>query len=131
MALSNLETVRRGYDAFLRGDIDGVLRYLSPEVEAYDDERAITAHVYRGHDGFLRMLAETVEGFDQVRYEVDRFGEVGERVLVDARRFARGAASGVEVEERQFHVWDVHDGMATRFRLFLSREDALRAARER
>ncbi|MET0972285.1 MAG: hypothetical protein ABWY95_02590 [Thermoleophilaceae bacterium] len=73
-------------------------------------------------------MAATTEGFDDVRYEVDEFTSVGDCVLVAARRSGRGTASGVRVEERQYHVWDMREGRAVRFRLFLSESDALRAA---
>ena len=75
-----------------------------------------------------RMLAATTEGFEDVRYEVDEFTSVGDCVLVAARRSGRGTASGVRVEERQYHVWDMREGRAVRFRLFLSESDVLRAA---
>jgi ketosteroid isomerase-like protein len=73
------------------------------------------------------MLAATTEGFDDVRYHADRFTDAGDSVLVDARRSGRGTLSGVTVQEHQHHVWDLRDGRAVRFRLFLSRDDALTA----
>jgi ketosteroid isomerase-like protein len=53
---------------------------------------------------------------------------VGDRVLVEVRRAGRGSASGVQVDERQFHVWDVVAGRAVRFRVYLDHDQALRAA---
>jgi ketosteroid isomerase-like protein len=52
---------------------------------------------------------------------------VGDRVLVDLRRTGRGEASGAQVDERQFHVWDVVAGRAVRFRVYLDRNQALEA----
>jgi hypothetical protein len=50
---------------------------------------------------------------------------VGDRVLVDLRRTGRGEASGAQVDERQFHVWDVVVGRAVRFRVYLDQNQAL------
>ena len=73
------------------------------------------------------MLATTTEGFTDVRYYADAFVDAGDLVLVEARRAGKGTNSGVEVEEHQYHVWDLKDGKAVRFRLFLAKSDALTA----
>ena len=129
MSRSNLETIEQGYDAFVRGDLEGVLAVVSPEVEAYDYELIVGERFYRGHEGLVQMIAASLEGLEDIRWHVDSITEIGDHVLVEARRSGRGQASQVPVEEQQYHVWKVKDGLATRFRLFLSREDALAAAR--
>jgi hypothetical protein len=63
---------------------------------------------------------------ERPRYEVDALTDAGDSVLVAVRRSGRGAASGVRVEERPYHVWDLTKGRAVRFRLFFSESDALR-----
>jgi ketosteroid isomerase-like protein len=72
-------------------------------------------------------LAATTEGFEDIASHADAFIDAGGAVLVEARRSGKGVASGVEVEERQYHVWDMQDGQAVRFRLFLVKADALAA----
>lgn len=124
----NVEIMRAGYEAFLRGDLESAFGVFAPDIEAYDDPKMVGEPVYRGPEGFARMLAATTEGFEDVRYFAEEFLDARDRVLVVARRSGRGAASGVHVEERQSHVWDIRDGRAVRFRLFLSRSDAYRAA---
>ena len=46
-------------------------------------------------------------------------------VVVEDRR---GSASGVQVSEQQFHVFDFAHDRVVRFRAFVDREQALRAA---
>lgn len=128
MSGSNLEIVRRGYEAFLAGDVETAFSVFAPDIECYDDPEAIGEPVYRGPEGFARMIAVTTEGFEDVRYFAEEFTAAGDRVLVAARRSGRGAISGVTVEERQYHVWELRDGLAVRFRSFLSHADALNAA---
>jgi ketosteroid isomerase-like protein len=127
MSRRNVEIIRAGYEAFLRGDLETAFSVFAEDIEAVDDPAMIGQRVYVGKEGFARMLAATTEGFDDVRYYADRFTDAGDSVLVDARRSGRGTLSGVTVEEHQHHVWDMRDGCAVRFRLFLSRDEALAA----
>jgi ketosteroid isomerase-like protein len=129
MSQENVDLVRRGYEAFARGDIDAALAMFHPEVQIEDHERSLEIPTtYRGPDGFLTLFATVNEGFTDVRYMPEEVTAVGDRVLVEVRRTGRGRASGAQVDERQFHVWDIAAGRATRFRIFLDREKALEAA---
>jgi ketosteroid isomerase-like protein len=127
MTRRNVELIRTGYEAFLRGDVESAFSVFADDIEAYDNPEMVGEPVYKGREGFARMLALTTEGFEDVRYFADTFIDLGDSVLVEARRAGRGASSGAEVEEHQYHVWDVDGGRAVRFRLFLSRAEALRA----
>jgi ketosteroid isomerase-like protein len=128
MAPRDLEIIRDGYQAFLRGDADEAFRIFAPDMEAYDDPKVVGGRVYRGPEGFARMLAVTTEGFDEVEYAADDFTATTDGVLVAAHRSGRGTRSGAWVEERQYHLWELRDGRAVRFRLFLSETEARRAA---
>ena len=108
-----MELVRRGYEAFAQGDIEAALAMLHPDVRIEDHDRSLeTPTTYDGPDGLLSLFATVTEGFSDVRYIPEDATEVGDRVLVD---------------ERQFHVWDVVAGRAVRFRVYLDREQALKA----
>jgi ketosteroid isomerase-like protein len=125
----NVELVRRGYEAFAQGDIEAALAMCQPDIQVEDHERSLeTPTSYHGRDGFLTLFATVNEGFSDVRYTPEKLTDVGDRVLVDVRRTGRGKASGAQVEERQFHVWDMVAGRAERFRVYLHRDQALEAA---
>ena len=122
----NVELVRRAYEDFARGDLDAALAIFTHEAAIEDHDRSLSSPlVAHGPDGFLRLVARANEGFEDVRYTPARFTEAGDRILVEVRRTGRGSASGVPVEERQFHVWDMQGGQAVRLRAFLEREPAL------
>jgi ketosteroid isomerase-like protein len=128
MSQENLGLVRRAYEAFAEGDLETALAIFSPDVEIEDHDRSLSSPlVDRGSEGFLRLVARANEGFEDVRYAPEAFKEAGTHVLVDVRRTGRGSASGVPVEERQFHVWDMEDGRAVRLRAFLERGRARQA----
>jgi ketosteroid isomerase-like protein len=128
MSQANVELVRRGYAAFAQGDVEAALALLHPDIRVEDHDRSLeTPTTYQGPDGLLSLFATVNEGFSDVRYTPEDANEVGDRVLVEVRRTGRGTASGAQVDERQFHVWDVVAGRAVRFRVYLDRDQALEA----
>lgn len=129
MSEQNVDLLRRGYDALARGDLPTALATFDPDVRVEDHEWSLGSPITRhGAEGFMEILTSVNEGFEDVRYTPEEFTDAGERVLVKARRSGRGTASGVRVEEQQFHVFDFADGLVVRFRSFLRREKALEAA---
>ena len=129
MSQENVEIVRRAYEAFAQGDIEAALAMCQPDIQVEDHERSLgTPTSYHGRDGFLTLFATVNEGFSDVRYTPEELTDVGDRVLVEVRRTGRGRASGAQVEERQFHVWDMVAGRAARFQVYLDRNQALEAA---
>lgn len=128
MSRENIETLRQGYDALSRGQLPAALALLDPAVQVEDHEWSLGSPVTRrGHDGFLEILSTVNEGFEDVLYTPEEFTDLGEQVLVRARRTGRGSASGAAVEEQQFHVFDFEGGRIVRFRSFLNGDKALEA----
>ena len=128
MSQENVEIVRRGYEAFAEGDIETVLGLLDSELISEEGEQTLdTPGTYHGPQGLLDMVASVNEGLDDVRYTPERFVDLGDRVLVDVRRTGRGSLSGAPVDRRQFHLWDLADERAVRFRTYGDRSDALKA----
>src|SRR5215218_7238019 len=132
MSQENTKLVRQGYEAFAQGDIEAALAMFHADIEVEDHNRSLeTPATYHGRDGFLTLFATVNEGFSDVRYTPEEQTDVGDRVLAEVRRTGRGRASGAQVDERQFHVWDVVAGRAVRFRVYLDRDQALDAVRLR
>lgn len=129
MSEQNVDALRQGYEALARGDLAAALAPLDPDVQIEDHEWSLGSPVTRrGSEGFVEILTTVNEGFEDVSYTAEEFTEAGDQVLVKARRTGRGSASGVRVEEQQFHVFDFAEGRIIRFRSFLRREKALEAA---
>jgi ketosteroid isomerase-like protein len=121
-----IETIRRGYEAFNRGDFDAAAQHLHPEVEW----------------GRLSEVETPIEGKDAVRANMDPnvwseqrvvingMEAIGESLLLDTVFYAKGSSSGIELDARSFHVWKIKGGKGFRLQVFVEREDAMRAARE-
>lgn len=132
MAADRVELLRRGYEALGRGDFGEALANFHPDVLVEDHEYSLASpSVQRGHSGFLGIFAAVNEGFDEVRYTPVEFSPAGENsILVKATRTGRGTASGVAVEEHQWHVFDFEGDSIIRFRSFLTEDHAVTAASE-
>jgi uncharacterized protein len=128
MSRENVEIVRRGLEAFNRGEVEEHLDLLDPNVEWHDPPGMPGAGVHRGREAFLsrwREVEETLEGFT---VEPERYFDAGEQVVVFVRPAGRGRMSGVEVSRRIAHVYTVRDGRIAQFVGYEDRAAALEAA---
>jgi ketosteroid isomerase-like protein len=131
LSLENVDRTRRGYEAFSAGDLEAVLEFIDPDVQVEihtgrpDLPETETLH---GHAGFLENLRQLTEVFDEIEIEPEEFIEAGENLVVVVHAAGRGKGSGIRVENRVTHIWTIRDGMATRFRVYSSKEQALEAA---
>jgi ketosteroid isomerase-like protein len=130
MSSRDIELLRRGYAAFSAHDMDFVLSFVDPEVEleVYTERPDMTDTVYRGHQGFLENLSELTEVFDDFRIEPEELTEGGDAIFAVVRAMGRGRSSGVDIDQRLFHVWTIRDGRVLRLEIHSDRERALRAA---
>ena len=82
----------------------------------------------RGREAVLSFFGDQAEMFDDVRIELERLSEAGDRVLAFIRVTARGRASGAGVDISIGHVWTVRDGLVVRGEGYGDRDEAVRAA---
>jgi ketosteroid isomerase-like protein len=131
MSQENVEIARRGYAALAAGDVEAVLEFIDRniEVEIYTGRPDLPeSQRLHGHLGFLENLRQLTEAFEDIQVEPEEFVEVGDELVVLVHATARGQGSGISVDNRIAHVWTLRDGKATRFRVYLSKEQALEAA---
>ena len=131
MAEEIVELVRSGYEDANRGDYEGLLSRWDSEVVIYDATRPNLGDPrgeWHGHEGFRKMAEDWVEGIEGTRFELEEVIDAGERVFVQVRGFGRGHASGIELEDRRYHVFTVRDGSVIRFEVHSDRAEARAAA---
>ena len=128
MSQENVEIVRRGYEAFNRGDIDGVVGFLAPDFE-YVASGLVpgVGGVYRGAEGLRRFVETFWREFDDPRIEVHELVDAGDRVLASTTLRGHGKQSGADTNWGVCQVWTVRDGSAVRGQGFPSRAEALDA----
>jgi ketosteroid isomerase-like protein len=128
MSRTNVEIVRAGYEAWNRGDLEGMFAIIDPEVEWQLPDSGMNTGTFRGHEGIRELMESYLEAFERFTIELEQSFEAGDRVVAFVRTFARGRASGIDVETRPAHVWTMRDGKGVRMEVFPERDQALAAA---
>jgi ketosteroid isomerase-like protein len=127
----DLDTVRRAYDAFARGDLDTLKTFLAPDIEWRTTPDVPFLGNYRGIDDFLRAMNEWTEPFDELTTTVEEIIDAGDHAIVRHRMRGRGTDSGAEVDLVLWQVVTVENGRLTRMHDFATREEALADAQTR
>jgi ketosteroid isomerase-like protein len=128
MSQENVEIVRRGHEAFERGDVTAMLELVDPEIVSYVAVPLVDPGEHHGPDGLLEMFATWTEGFDDYVQKVEEYIEAGDHVI--ARLFQRGTGtlSGAPVERRFWFLHTLRKGKLVRFGVHESKQQALEAA---
>jgi ketosteroid isomerase-like protein len=123
----NVETVRRGWAAFNRGDLDAFLADVAEDAEFEEDPSFPEAGVYRGREqivGYVTAFQEQMHGH---HFEVEELRDLGDRVLALLHETASGASSGIAVDQHPAFLHEFRGDQMVRVRAFLDRRDALKA----
>jgi ketosteroid isomerase-like protein len=127
----NVDLVREGMESWSRGDLEGTLALIDPEIVW----RPVTAWPgiqpeYRGHAGVRRFWDAFRDPWETITLEAERIRELDERMVLTRSHFrARGRASGVTTEVVLHTVWTLEEGKLMRFESFTDEHAALEAAR--
>jgi ketosteroid isomerase-like protein len=127
MSQENVEIVRQGYEAFGRGDFEGWVAGLDPDVEL--DERYIApdAAVYRGHDGVRRWWQQGADAIESPSFEVLQWFARGDAVVTEVIVRVRGVGSGAETTARLAHAIRFRGQKVSYIASFPTIEEALEA----
>jgi ketosteroid isomerase-like protein len=117
----NLDLVRRGYEAFGRGDINGLLELLAEDIEwtSPGPPELPTAGTRRGR----QQVAEFFQAVDQVfeiqRFEPKSFIAQGDVVVVLGSDTASIKATGKVLTDEWAHAFTIRDGKIAAMREYL------------
>src|SRR5262245_52724715 len=127
MSEGNVEVVRALYEAMNERDVERSTALTHPDVEWISDPRlGMSPRV--GREAVLGFFLDQAEMFDDVRIEVERLADSGDKVLALIRVTGQGTSSGAAVDISIGHVWTVRDGVVVRGEGYGDRDEAARAA---
>jgi ketosteroid isomerase-like protein len=123
----NVEMLARGYEAVLREDWSQTDALLGPDFQISDRTLPEAAGPERGEDALRAARSRMSEVFEDFGYEVQEAIDLGDRVLVRARVFARGKGSGLDLDGIMGHLWTFSEGRASQLDVYGTWEEALGA----
>jgi uncharacterized protein len=129
MSQENVEVVREGWDAWIRGDLSGLFRQFDPNV-VWD-----TSHfhdwpesTYHGIEGIERFLSEWRDVWDGLEVDVEDVRAVPDgRVVSLILQRGKGRSSGLAMEMEMAQVATLRNGKVTRLDNYEDRAEALAA----
>jgi ketosteroid isomerase-like protein len=125
----NVEIVKRAFEAFEQGGVEGLLEFIHEDFEGTTPPGlASEPDTYVGHEGVRRYFDSFYEAMDDIRWESHTFHEVGDRVVVEFTLYARGKSTGLEFGQPAVQVWTLRDGKGIGLELYPTLEEALAAA---
>jgi ketosteroid isomerase-like protein len=124
----NVEIVRRLYRGFADGTTDVNLWHSDAELRpAVFGGGALEGAVYRGHDGVAQFLAIQADTWVSVIAEPLTIRDHGTCLLVKTRIQAVGRASGIQVSDVTWNVFEIRHGKVASLRAFTEQGQALEA----
>jgi uncharacterized protein len=91
VASQNIETAKKGYDAYAAGDVETALSDFDDDVEWTIPGKSTISGTYRGKDKFMELLGKLAEKSFSTR--PDRFLGDGDDVVVITRVTAGGESA--------------------------------------
>jgi uncharacterized protein len=127
MSDESVEAVRRHYDAFNRGDLDGLMEPVAVDAEFVN---VPLGEAYRGHHeirAFFRGLWDVVEDY---RVEPEEFIRGGEQIVVPVRLSGRFRHTGISegIPAVMAHALRVRNGKIVRNHVCRDKAEALKVA---
>jgi ketosteroid isomerase-like protein len=114
---ANRQLARRGYDMFMKGDIEGVIGlcaddidWVSPKTEAISFSGSFHGKAEVGR--FFRLMSETIE-FE--RFEPQCFIADGDKVAVSGISRARVLENGARFDDAWVHIFTMKNGKVAHF----------------
>ena len=117
----NLEIVRRGYEAFGRGDMETLLSFFDEDIvwSSPGPSDLPTAGIRRGRQEVVNFFHDLNELYDIQRFEPKTFVAKDDLVVVLGEDTHRIKATGKILDAEWAHVFTVRDGKIVSFREYL------------
>ena len=128
MASENVELIRRGYEAWNRGELEAILERLDPQVEWHGHPRLPEPGPIFGREQVRSWFEALREPWESVSIVPIAFAESDDMVIALVQISGRGKGSGVTVESGiDAQLWTLREGSVVRMRWLQGDEGARRA----
>ena len=121
------DLVRRAFDKFNSGDLEGLLELLDPDVRVHSLMTEPERTEYHGHEGVREWYAAVFQIFPDWHPEPREIEDLGDASILRFDVTATAATSGVRIEQSYWQAGRFRDGLITFFGFYRSEEDARKA----
>lgn len=116
-----VELLRKGYEAFAKGDIQMVVGLMDDRIEWYEAEHVTywPGGPFIGPQAVVNgVFARIPNDFNDFKIDVRRIVGFGDTVMVEARYRATVKATGKPLDVQVAHIWDFRNGKAVRWQQY-------------
>ena len=131
MSEENVELVRRGFDLWKGGDLEGWLETIDPRSGGTSPPtrfRMFRTGAKAAESFITDMLTTYMSGWNDSPPSSRGFPGAGEHVILVAHETATMRDTGVPLERGLVQLWTVRGGKAVFLRVFRTKAEALEAA---
>ena len=114
----NVETLKNGYDAFGRGDIEAVFENWADDIKWEGGNSELPAGGnYEGKEAIGGAFGELAEAWDGLKVIADEYIADGDNVVALGHIEGTGKATGQQVESPFVHIWRFEGGKVQRVQI--------------
>jgi ketosteroid isomerase-like protein len=129
VSAANVETLRRIYQRWERGDFSAGVELYDPHVVLVLRPEFPEAGPHYGRDAIRNYMQEDfLRDFAGPTISAEEFLDAGDSVVVRVDQRATGPRSGAPVHMRYYQVWTFRGGCVIRIESIMERPHALQAA---
>ena len=125
VAETNIRIAERAVEAFNARDVESFAALTASDFEWFPSMMAVEGASFRGPDGVALYFERLGGAWDYFNVTPERYLEGDGLVLVLGRLEGRGRGSGATVDSALGMAFDLREGLITRIRGYLDRDEAL------
>jgi ketosteroid isomerase-like protein len=128
MESENVANMRSGYEAFARGDLRTVERFIDPSFEIEDRVLPEGGPSERGVAALVANTARLREVFGEASWEPQEIVDLGDQILVRVHFTGTGATTELPMDADVGNLFTLRDGRAVKLDVYRSWAEARAAA---
>ena len=118
--MSNVDIIKRLYQAFAEGDMDSISALIDPSVEWIESDGIPYGGVFQGYEAVLNgVFAKIGAEWDNFTANVDQFIDAGDIVVTLGTDSGIHKATGKKMQAPTASIWTLKNGKVIKFRQYI------------